>query len=39
MLGLCNSLSRWSRSDGRMSPDQIADELIDLLMRGVRNSN
>ncbi len=35
MIGMCNYLFRWYRPDGRLTPDQIADELIDMLMRGV----
>jgi len=35
MIGMCNYLYRWYRPDGRLSPDQIADELIDMVMRGV----
>ena len=35
MIGMCNYLFRWYRPDGRLSPDQIADEMIELVMRGV----
>jgi AcrR family transcriptional regulator len=35
MIGMCNYLFRWYRSDGRLTPDQIADELIEMVMRGV----
>jgi AcrR family transcriptional regulator len=35
MIGMCNYLFRWYRPDGRLTPDQIADELIDMLLRGV----
>jgi hypothetical protein len=35
MIGMCNYLFRWYRPDGRLSPDQVADELIEMLMRGV----
>lgn len=34
-IGMFNYLFRWYRRDGRMTPDQIADELLDLVMRGV----
>ena len=37
MIGMCNYLFRWYRPDGRLSPDAIADEMIDMVMRGVRN--
>jgi|SRR5579859_3485254 len=36
MIGMCNYLFRWYRPDGRLHPDQIADELIELVMQGVR---
>ena len=36
MIGMCNYLFRWYRPEGRLSPDQIADELIDMLMSGVK---
>ena len=36
MIGMCNYLFRWYRPDGRLTPDQIADELIEMLMQGVR---
>jgi TetR/AcrR family transcriptional regulator, cholesterol catabolism regulator len=37
MIGMCNYLFRWYREDGRMTPDQIADELVDLVLNGVRH--
>ena len=36
MIGMCNYLFRWYRPDGRLLPDQIADELIEMVMQGVR---
>jgi AcrR family transcriptional regulator len=36
MIGMCNYLFRWYRPDGRLMPDQIADELIEMVMQGVR---
>ena len=36
MIGMCNYLFRWYRPDGRLSPDQIADELIEMVMQGVK---
>jgi len=36
MIGMCNYLFRWYRPDGRLVPDQIADELIEMIMQGVR---
>lgn len=38
MIGMCNYLFRWYRPDGRLTPAQIADELIEMVMRGVRAS-
>jgi TetR/AcrR family transcriptional regulator, cholesterol catabolism regulator len=38
MIGMCNYLFRWYRPDGRLTPDQVADTLIDLVMRGVSAS-
>jgi TetR/AcrR family transcriptional regulator, cholesterol catabolism regulator len=35
MIGMCNYLFRWYRPDGRLQPDQIADELTDMLLNGV----
>ena len=35
MIGMCNYLFRWYRPDGRLTPAQVADELIELLMNGV----
>ena len=36
MIGMCNYLFRWYRPDGRLVPDQIADELIEMVIQGVR---
>jgi AcrR family transcriptional regulator len=35
MIGMCNYLFRWYRPDGRLVPDQIADELTEMVMHGV----
>ena len=35
MIGMCNYLFRWYRPEGRLRPDQIADELISMVMHGV----
>ena|SRR5436190_4906550 len=35
MIGTCNYLFRWYRPDGRLEPEQIADELTDMLLHGV----
>jgi AcrR family transcriptional regulator len=35
MIGMCNYLFRWYRPEGRLQPEQIADELTDVLLRGV----
>jgi len=37
MIGMCNYLFRWYRPDGRLTPDQVADELIEMVMQGVRS--
>jgi TetR/AcrR family transcriptional regulator, cholesterol catabolism regulator len=36
MIGMSNYLFRWYRPDGRLTPTQVADELIELVMQGVR---
>jgi len=36
MIGMCNYLFRWYRPDGRLTPDQVADELIEMVMPGVQ---
>jgi AcrR family transcriptional regulator len=38
MIGMCNYLFRWYRPEGRLSPDQVADELIEMVMQGVAAS-
>jgi TetR/AcrR family transcriptional regulator, cholesterol catabolism regulator len=35
MIGMCNYLFRWYRPDGRLSPDQIAEELTAMVLHGV----
>ncbi len=35
MIGMCNYLFRWYRPDGRLEPEQIADDLTDMLLHGV----
>ena len=35
MIGMCNYLFRWYRPEGRLTPDEVADSLIDMVMRGV----
>ena len=37
MIGMCNYLFRWYRPDGPLTPAQVADELIEMVMRGVRS--
>jgi AcrR family transcriptional regulator len=36
MIGMCNYLFRWYRPEGRLTTDQIADGLIEMVMQGVR---
>lgn len=36
MIGMCNYLFRWYRPEGRLTTDQIADELTEMVMNGVR---
>jgi AcrR family transcriptional regulator len=36
MIGMCNYLFRWYRPEGRLTTDQIADELTEMVMQGVR---
>src|SRR5260370_35344964 len=36
MIGMCNYLFRCYRPDGRLAPAQIADELIEMVLRGLR---
>ena len=36
MIGMSNYLFRWYRPDGRLTPSQVADELIEMVMHGVR---
>jgi AcrR family transcriptional regulator len=36
MIGMCNWLFRWYRPDGRLTPDKIADEMVELVLNGVR---
>jgi AcrR family transcriptional regulator len=37
VIGMCNYLFRWYRPDGRLTPAQIADELIAMVLQGVRS--
>jgi hypothetical protein len=37
VIGMCNYLFRWYRPDGRLTPAQIADELLEMVSRGVRS--
>lgn len=36
VLGMFNYAARWMRADGPMSPEQIADRYVDLLLDGLR---
>jgi TetR/AcrR family transcriptional regulator, cholesterol catabolism regulator len=35
LLGTVNWMTRWYRSDGRLSPDEIADQFADLFLFGL----
>ena len=35
LIGMCNWMARWYRTDGRLTPDEIADHFADLLLRGL----
>ena len=37
VIGMCNYLFRWYRPDGRLTPAQIADELLQMVLQGVRS--
>jgi len=39
MIGMCNYLFRWYRPEGRLTPEQVADELIEMVMQGVAPSS
>jgi AcrR family transcriptional regulator len=34
ILGMCNSVVRWYRPSGRSSPEEIAEEIADFVVRG-----
>jgi hypothetical protein len=36
IIGMCNWMFRWYRHDGRLTPDQIADNMVDLVLSGIR---
>src|SRR5215207_1898075 len=35
IIGMCNWMFRWYRPDGRLTPDQIADNMVDLVLNGL----
>jgi AcrR family transcriptional regulator len=35
VLGMCNWIVQWYRADGRLAPNQIADQFAALLLRGL----
>jgi AcrR family transcriptional regulator len=35
VIGMCNYLFRWYRTDGRLPPAQIAEMLSDMVLRGI----
>jgi TetR/AcrR family transcriptional regulator, cholesterol catabolism regulator len=37
VLGMFNYTARWMKPDGRQSPDDIADQYVDLLLDGLRH--
>jgi len=34
ILGMCNSVVRWYRPSGKYSPEEIAEEIADIVVRG-----
>ena len=38
LLGMCNWLYHWYQPSGRISPDELADQIAVLALRGLRNS-
>jgi AcrR family transcriptional regulator len=36
IIGMCNWMFRWYRHEGRLTPDEIADNMIDLVLNGVK---
>jgi len=35
IIGMCLTVARWYRVDGRLTPEQIADEYVQLALRGL----
>ena len=38
LLGMCNWLYHWYQPSGRIGPEQLADQVADLALRGLRNA-
>lgn len=36
LLGSVNWMTRWYRNDGPLTPDQVADQIVDLFLDGAR---
>jgi TetR/AcrR family transcriptional regulator, cholesterol catabolism regulator len=36
IIGMCNWMFRWYRPDGRLTPDEVADNMIDLVLGGIK---
>jgi AcrR family transcriptional regulator len=35
IIGMCLTVARWYRADGRLTPEQIADEYVQFALRGL----
>ncbi|HLU55690.1 MAG TPA: hypothetical protein VKZ81_09520 [Pseudonocardia sp.] len=38
ILGMLNYTYLWFEADGRLSPEELADEYVDTLLQGIRRS-
>ncbi len=36
LLGMVNWMTRWYRTEGRLSSEQIADQFVDIFLQGIR---
>jgi TetR/AcrR family transcriptional regulator, cholesterol catabolism regulator len=37
LIGMCNSMAWWYRPDGRLAPDEIAEQFADLVLNGLHS--